>query len=139
AVTFACRSIYHFEFFGPLPTFLMMVLITATAFLIAVRLNALVVALLGMVGGFLTPILLSTGVDNPLGLFGYIAILDAGLLLVALNRRWFFLTTLGALGTAGMQIGWADKFFEAEKYIEGDKILIALAVLLGFNALYLTA
>ena len=111
AVTFACRSIYHFEFFGPLPTFLLMALITATAFLLAVRLNALVVAILGMLGGFLTPILLSTGQDNPLGLFGYIAILDAGLIVVALDRRWHFLAALAALGTAIMQIGWAGKFF----------------------------
>ncbi len=139
AVTFACRSIYHFEFFGPVPTFLLMSLITVTAFLIAVRLNALVVAILGILGGFLTPILLSTGQDNPLGLFGYIAILDAGLIFVALNRRWHFLTALGALGTVLMQIGWAEKFFEAEKYFEGNKILIALGVLLGFNALYLAA
>ena len=92
AVTFACRSIYHFEFFGPLPTFLLMALITTTAFLLAIRLDAMVVAILGMLGGFLTPILLSTGQDNPLGLFGYIAILDAGLIVVALNRRWHFLT-----------------------------------------------
>ncbi len=139
AVTFACRSIYHFEFFGPIPTFLLLALITTTAFLIAVRLQALVVAILGMLGGFLTPILLSTGVDNPLGLFGYIAILDAGLIVVALQRRWFFLATLGALGTVFMQIGWADKFFETEKYFEGNKILVALTVLLGFNALYLAA
>ena len=55
AVTFACRSIYHFDFFGPIPTFLLMVLITTTAFILAVRLNALVVAILGMFGGFLTP------------------------------------------------------------------------------------
>ncbi len=137
AVTFACRSIYHFEFFGPVPTFLLMVLITTTAFFVAVRLNALVVAILGMLGGFLTPLLLSTGQDNPLGLFGYIAILDTGLIIVALNRRWFFLTALAALGTAIMQIGWADKFFTAEKYFEGNKICVALAVLLGFNALYL--
>jgi uncharacterized membrane protein len=116
AVTFACRSIYHFEFFGPLPTFLLMVLITTTAFLLAVRLNALVVAILGMLGGFLTPILLSTGVDNPLGLFGYIAILDVGLVVVALNRRWFFLVALAAAGAVFMQIGWVDKFFTAEKY-----------------------
>jgi hypothetical protein len=116
-----------------------MVLITATAFLIAIRLDAMVVAILGMLGGFLTPILLSTGVDNPLGLFGYIAILDAGLIVVALNRRWHFLTALAAAGTAFMQIGWAGKFFETGKYYEGDKILVALAVLLGFNALYLAA
>ncbi len=139
AVTFACRSIYHFEFFGPLPTFLLMALITTTAFLLAARLNAMVVAILGMLGGFLTPYLLSTGQDNPFGLFGYIAILDAGLILVALHRRWFFLTALGAAGTVIMQIGWADECFVAGKYFEGDKILIALAVLLGFNVLYLAA
>jgi hypothetical protein len=139
AVTFACRSIYHFEFFGPLPTFLLMALITTTAFLLAVRLNAMVVAILGMLGGFLTPYLLGTHEDNPLGLFGYIAILDAGLILVALHRRWFFLTALGAVGTVIMQIGWAGEFFVTGKYFEGDKILTALAVLLGFNVLYLAA
>ncbi|MCX6927430.1 MAG: DUF2339 domain-containing protein [Verrucomicrobia bacterium] len=139
AVTFACRSVYHFEFFGLIPTFLLMVLITTTAFFLAVRLNAMVVAILGMLGGFLTPILLSTGVDNPLGLFGYIAILDAGLILVAIHRRWLFLVTLAAAGTIFMQIGWADEFFSKERYFEGNKILIALAVLLGFNALYLAA
>ena len=137
AVTFACRSIYHFEFFGPLPTFLLMALITTTAFLLAVRLNALVVAILGMLGGFLTPVLLSTGMDNPGGLFGYIALLNAGLIVVALHRRWFFLTALAAAGTAFMQIGWAEKFFVSEKYFEGGKIFIALAVLTGFNTLFL--
>lgn len=139
AVTFACRSVYHFEFFGAIPTFLLMGLITTTAFLVAVRLNALVVAILGMLGGFLTPVLLSTGVDNPAGLFGYIAILDTGLLLVALNRRWHFLTALAAAGTALMQAGWAGQFFEPEKYFAANKILIVLAVLLGFNLLYLAA
>ena len=139
AVTFACRALYHFEFFGPLPTFLLMALITTTAFFVAVRLNALVVAILGMLGGFLTPVLLSTGQDNPLGLFGYIAILDAGLIFVALNKRWHFLTTLGALGTVIMQVGWVDKFFQSEKYFGGNKILVTLAVLLGFNTLYLVA
>ena len=73
AVTFACRSYYHFAFFGLIPTFLLMTLITAIAFLLAVRLNAMVVAVLGIAGGFLTPVLLSTGEDHPLGLFVYVA------------------------------------------------------------------
>jgi uncharacterized membrane protein len=105
AVTFACHSIYKFQFFDVIPTFLLMALITTTAFLIAIRLDAMVVAILGMLGGFLTPYLLGTHEDNPLGLFGYIAILDAGLIFVALNRRWHFLTALAAAGTAFMQIG----------------------------------
>jgi uncharacterized membrane protein len=139
AATFACRALYHFSFFGPIPTFLFMALVTVAAFLLAVRLNAMVVAILGMLGGFLTPVLLSTGQDNPVGLFGYLGILNAGLILVALNRRWDFLTVLSAAGTIMMQIGWAGKFFESGKYFEGNKIFIALAVLTGFNALYLAA
>src|SRR5206468_652278 len=35
-----------------------------------------------------------------------------------------------------MQIGWVEKFFTAERYFEGNKILIALSVLLGFNVLF---
>ncbi|HSC71429.1 MAG TPA: DUF2339 domain-containing protein, partial [Candidatus Methylomirabilis sp.] len=54
AVTFACRSVYHFPLFGLIPTFLLMTLITATAFLLAVRLDTQVVAILGMLAGFLT-------------------------------------------------------------------------------------
>ena len=80
SVTFACRAYYHFALFGLVPTFLLMTLITAVAFLLAVRMNAIVVAVLGIAGGFLTPVLLSTGQDNPLALFGFIALLDMGLL-----------------------------------------------------------
>ena len=116
-----------------------MALITATAFLLAVAARCHGRCHPRHVGRFSHAHLLSTGQDNPLGLFGYIAILDAGLILVALNRRWYFLTALAAAGTAIMQIGWAGKFFESEKYFEGNKILVALAVLLGFNALYLAA
>ena len=133
AVTFACNSIYHFAFFGPLPTFLLMVLITATAFIIAVRLNSQVVAILGMLGGFLTPILLSTGQDNPGGLFGYLALLDAGLIAVALVSPWVYLVPLSAGCTVFMMLGWAEKFLTAEK---GP---VAMVVCLGFSALYLAA
>lgn len=144
AITFAARAYYHFlswpgTWYDALPAFGIMVLITATGFLLSVRLNALVVAILGMLGGFLTPILLSTGVDNPLGLFGYIAVLDIGLLIVAHHRRWHFLTALAAAGTALMQLGWSGEFFESQKYFAGDKIFTALGVLAGFNALYLAA
>jgi len=133
AVTFSCRSIYHFEFFGPVPTFLLMSLITAAAFILAVRLEAQVIAILGMLGGFLTPLLLSTGVDNPAALFGYIAVLDIGLVAVALHRRWFYLVPLGATGTVLLMVGWAGKFYTPEKS------MTAMAVCLGFCALFLGA
>jgi uncharacterized membrane protein len=132
-VTFACNSIYHFAFFGPLPTFALMTLITAAAFFLAVRLNAQVIAILGIVGGFLTPILINTGHDNPAGLFGYVTLLNLGLIAVALHRRWFYLVTLGAVGTVAMMIGWAGRFYVP------DKTITAMTVCLWFCALFLGA
>jgi Predicted membrane protein (DUF2339) len=139
AVTFACRAFYHFPFFGLIPTFALMALITTAAFLLAVRMNGLVIAILGIAGGFLTPILLSTGQDNPLGLFGYIALLDIGLLAVARRKDWASLPILGAIGTVLMQIAWVGNFFLHEHYFTGNKTLIPMAVFLGFGILFLAA
>jgi uncharacterized membrane protein len=130
AVTFACNSIYHFAFFGPGSTFLLMTLITAAAFVLAVRLDAQVVAILGMLGGFLTPILISTGHDNPAGLFGYIAILVVGLSAVALHRGWLYLVPLGATGTVLMFVAWANRFYLPEK------TETAMAVCLAFSGVF---
>src|SRR5438132_5160354 len=139
AVTFACWSFYHFAFFGLVPTFLLMALITAVAFLLAVRLNAIAVAILGMAGGFLTPILLSTGQDNPFGLFGYIALLDIGLLMVTRRKEWKALPILGAIGTALMQIGWVTQFFLREQYFLGNRVFVPMAIFLGFELLFCAA
>jgi uncharacterized membrane protein len=116
-----------------LATFVLMALITTAAFSLAVRLDAQVVAVLGLVGGFLTPILLSTGVDNPLGLFGYLAILDIGLIAVAFRKKWRHLVLLAAIATALMQVGWVGKFFI------GDKIYVAMSIFLLFGALFTVA
>ena len=139
AVTFACRSFYHFAFFGLVPTFLLMTLITVVAFLLAVRLNAIMVAILGMAGGFLTPILLSAGQDNPFGLFGYILLLDIGLLMVTRRKQWSALPILGAVGTVLMQIAWVTQFFLREEYFLANRVLVPMAIFLGFELLFCTA
>jgi uncharacterized membrane protein len=139
AVTFACRAYYHFAFFGLIPTFLLTTLITAVAFLLSVRLNAIVVAVLGIAGGFLTPILLSTNQDNPFGLFGYVALLDIALLALAHRQRWNALPILGAIGTALMQLAWVGAFFVAEKYFAGNRVLIFMVVFAAFQMLFLAA
>lgn len=136
-VTFAAHSIWRIPPFDhALAAFGMMTLITAAAFLLAVRLNAQVVAVLGMLGGFLTPILCSTGHDNPLGLFSYIALLDIGVLAVAKNRRWLHLTALAAGGTIFMQAGWMLKFFRVSEYAIGAATWVPVSVFLGFAALF---
>ena len=110
---YAAYSLYHL--IGHTPALLLMVAVTTTAVLLSVRLNALPVAILGLVGGFLTPVLLSTGVDNEVGLFAYVALLDAGVLAVAYFKRWRSLDFLSFAGTVAMTLGWAFKFFSPEK------------------------
>jgi len=137
ATTFAARSLY-----GLIPTgvaFGVMSVVTIAAFALAVRFDARVIAILGLFGGFLTPILVSTGEDNPFGLFSYIALLDLGLLAVALRQRWNFLAALGAAGTVLLQLAWLQRFFAPELYSEGDKILIPFTVFLGFSLLFFAA
>jgi uncharacterized membrane protein len=128
---FAAHSLYHL--IENVPSFLLMSLVTAAAFALAVHTEAQVVAILGLVAGFLTPPLLSTGEDNPGGLFGYIALLDIGLVAVAFRERWNFLTIMGAVGTALMEFAWVNKFFTPEK------VYIGLAIFIAFNLLFMGA
>jgi len=107
---------YNFyQLLEQLPAFVLMASVTAVAVLLSVRLDALPVAVLGLVGGFLTPALLSRGVDNQLGLFGYIALLDAGVLAVAYFKRWRSLDFLSFAATVLVTLVWMLGYYGAEK------------------------
>lgn len=73
----------------------LMILVTVAAWLIAIRVNSLLVAILGIAGGFLTPVLLSTGSANLPVLYSYMLLLNAGILAVSHSRHWPLLNYLG--------------------------------------------
>lgn len=112
-------SIYAaYDFYGLIsqpPAFLLMTLVTAGAVLLAVRQNALPVAILGLVGGFLTPLLISTGQDNQVALFTYVSLLDAGVLAVGYFKRWRTLDFLSFAATVLMTFGWAVIHYDRTK------------------------
>lgn len=97
------------------PAFLLMIVVTATAVLLAVRFDALAIAMLALVGGFLTPILLSTGQDNQIALFTYIALLDAGVLTLAYFKGWRSLNYISFAATLMMLSGWLAMHFASPK------------------------
>ena len=76
-----------------------MAAITALACALALRHGSLFSALLGLAGGFLTPVLLADGRAHTLPLFGYLMLLDVGLLLVARRRGWPSLALCALLAT----------------------------------------
>jgi uncharacterized membrane protein len=130
AVTFSAHSIYHFPAFNTVVSMVVMVLITAGAFILANAQRAHVIAILGLLGGFLTPVLLSTGRDNAAGLFLYIAMLNLGLIAIAARRDWTYLVALGAIGTAALQFAWFETHFNPSKL--GTLVVVCS----GFVALF---
>ncbi|MFM7604761.1 MAG: DUF2339 domain-containing protein [Prosthecobacter sp.] len=120
-------------------TFGFMAAVTVAAFLFAVRLKAQVVAILGLLGGFWTPVLCSTGQDNPFGLWSYISLLCIGTLTVVKHTRWHHLVPLAACGVLVTQFGWMLKFFESSGYAYGSATWIPVSVLAGFAALFTAA
>ena len=92
--------------------FSMMAGVTIVAFTQAFKYNSFAVSLLGWLGGFLTPILLSSGESQEASLFTYLALLDIGLIVVLLRKdAWFILEPLSLLGTYGLYYSWFNQHY----------------------------
>ena len=96
--------------------FVCMALVTTTAVWLAVRQNALGIAMLGALGGFLTPVILSTNRDNQIGLFTYLLVLDLGVLAVAWFKAWRSLEYLAFMATALVSTAWIQEWYDPAKF-----------------------
>lgn len=131
---------YYRLFDSPAPASVLAVLITAAAMLYAVSLNEIVMAFLSLLGGFLTPVIVSTGENRPMALFSYVLVLGLGAMLCAYYRKWRAVNFLAFAGTFLLYSGWFEKFYRpAMRSPEGPGVQMAIGVgWLGvFFAIYL--
>lgn len=85
-VTYAAFAFYHLL---PQPaSFLLMLILTAATVYAAMRYNAIVIAHFGLVGAYAIPFLLGDDSGQTWILFSYMAIINAGILVVAIQRYW---------------------------------------------------
>ena len=127
--TCAGRMFYALPFFNTAVSALLLAATTAAAFVLAVRLRFQVIAVLGIIGGFLTPVILSTGQDHTVSLFLYMTLLNAGLVSVLAFTRW---TKVGAIGLASytlLLMGWFDEY-NANGHIPAVTLLSLCTLLL---------
>ena len=121
-VTFAAARLYHLL---PLPLALaVMVAVAVLAALLAVAQNSLAMAVIGTGGGFMAPLLVSTGSGNHIALFSYYAILNLGVFTVAWFRAWRVLNLLGLLFTFGIVGVFRGTRYDDEKLISTDGFLL---------------
>lgn len=109
--------------------FYAMIVVTAGMAAVALGRNSQRIALLSLVGGFLTPILVSSDKDEQVVLFSYLLILGLGLLIIELRRDWRYLTPVSFAFSVIYFWGWYDKFYQPGK-LERTLIFATLFLLL---------
>ncbi|SDO02977.1 Uncharacterized membrane protein [Halomonas shengliensis] len=91
----------------PLPlAFLLSAVLVAGLGVLGVLQNALSLAVLGSLAGFLAPLWLARGPGDPLVLFGYYALLNLGIFAIAWVRHWRLLELLGFVATFAIATAW---------------------------------
>lgn len=108
AASFSAYRVY--DLVSPLPAFTAAVLITLAAMTYAAVLDEVLIAFLSLAGGYLTPILVSTGRNLPIPLFSYILVLSLGAMLIAYLRRWRSVNITAFVGTYLIYLAWFLKF-----------------------------
>jgi len=122
---YASFNFYHIV--PQVPAFFLMSAVTAVAFFQGRRYDSLAVALLGWIGGFITPLLLSTGTVNPTGLFTYLALLDVGMgAMLIRQRKWSVLEPLSLIASYLWFIAWFLDWYTKPQF----------AVAVGFISLF---
>ncbi|MHB9081056.1 MAG: DUF2339 domain-containing protein [Pirellulaceae bacterium] len=105
---FAAFRFYHL--IDMVPAFALMAVITFATGGLAIRVNSLLVAVLGILGGYGTPVMLSTGEVNFVGLFSYMLLLGCGVLGITYKKNWHLLNYLSFLCTYVLFFGAMQKY-----------------------------
>lgn len=110
---FAAANFYHL--IAPLVAFALMAVVTVLAGGIAVRFNSALVAVLGIIGGYGTPIMLPSDSANYVGLYGYMLLLGLGVLAVCYLKQWPLVNYLAFLCTYALLLaslsGYSEESF----------------------------
>ena len=121
-----------FRYYGVLaaaPAFALMVAVAAFAAALAVLQDARALAVIGALGGFATPLIVSTGSDNHVALFTYYFVLDAGIAAVAWFKTWRSLNLLGFAATFIVATAWGVLRYRPEAFASSEAFLIAFFLL----------
>lgn len=114
----------NYDVLGAMPAFALIVVLVAGASVLAVKQNAPALAVLGFIGGYLAPVLLSTGSGNHVALFGYYAVLNAAVFAIAWKRPWRALNLVGFVFTFVIGAAWGAKYYQPDKFATVEPFLI---------------
>ena len=124
---FAAANFYNM--IEVIPAFALMGFITLCAGVLAVRFDSVLTAVLGIIGGYGTPVMLSTGEGDFVSLFSYVLILGCGVLGISYRKNWHLLNYLSFVGTYGLFFTTTENYYDQTYFWHVMPFLIAFFVL----------
>lgn len=120
-----------FRLYNLLPdTFSMVIMLLLVIFssCLALLQDAKSLALFGITGGFLCPVLISTGSGSHVMLFSYYALLNSGILAIAWFKAWRELNIVGFAFTFVISAMWGSRYYKPMHFSTTEPFLILFFV-----------
>ena len=125
--TYAAFAVY--DVLGALPGGAAVIVITVGAGVLAVVQDARSLAVLGIIGGFLAPVLVYTQPEDHVALFGFYAVLSAAIVGVAWFKVWPELNLLGLAFTFGISAFWLWDRYSTDDWASTQPLIAVLVLL----------
>jgi len=99
-------AFHQYHLIGQVQAFIYMVVVSALAVALSLYYNRQELAILATIGGFITPFLVSTGENNYIALFTYLAILNTAFTALSWFKRWPAINMIALFATVVIYGGW---------------------------------
>ena len=119
---FAALRLY--ALLSPAVAFPVLVAMAVLSGVLAVMQDSLALALIGVVGGFLAPVLASSGEGSHVVLFSYFALLNGGIVAMAWFKAWRPLNLVGFVFTFGIATAWGVLRYRPELFGSTEPFLV---------------
>jgi uncharacterized membrane protein len=124
---FAAFRLYHL--LPAVPAFAVLAAIAVLSAMLAVLQDARSLAVTGIAGGFLAPLLASTGAGSHVALFSFYVVLNGGILAIAWHKAWRELNLLGFAFTFIIGLVWGAKYYRPELFATTEPFLVLFFLL----------
>lgn len=125
----------YYRMFPPPLAFAAMIGLTAVTIYYALQYNRQEIALLGLVGAYAIPFLISQNSERADLFFLYISLINSAVIYLAFIKRWRWVGNAAALITWVLFIGWAITENAEKERLAGTLAMINFFILFQFNAI----
>lgn len=111
-----------------LPTLIVLAAMAALSAILALRQHSQTLAVLAVTGGFLAPLLASTGSGSHVMLFSYYLLLNVAILGIAWRQAWRLLNLIGFVFTFVLGSFWGFNYYQPAYFASTEPFLLAFFI-----------